>query len=342
MQATSPASGSRDDESSESPARQASGSPARGIELSGRVQCRLCGQWLTEVGSRHVRRAHRMSLAEYHRAVDEKRAAEADGALPDGTPFFGRLGEIAYDADEDKVQCHLCGDWFKWVGGLHLNYRHPDWTIADYRRAFNLNQSQVTMCAGSRQILRANTVDRLNAGQIGSALGGGRGLQHMPWRSLGDRRPDLADELHPSRNSNLEPERLGVWSSERVWWRCARCGHEWQMTVMGRSAQGGGCPACGPRAVAELRRHGPRRPLGERSLAALRPDLVNELHPGRNAGLDAGTVGVWSRRRLWWRCRECAHEWEATVMNRQQGTGCPRCADARRGATYDRNRRLGA
>jgi DNA-directed RNA polymerase subunit RPC12/RpoP len=174
------------------------------------------------------------------------------------------------------------------------------------------------------------------------AAGRGRGLQHGPWRSLVDRRPDLAGELHPPRNGNLEPERLGLWSSERVWWRCARCGCEWQMTVMGRSAQGGGCPDCGPRVAAEVRRHGPRRPRWERSLAALRPDLVDELHPTRNDGLDAGTIGVWSRRRVWWRCSECAHEWETTVMNRQQGNGCPRCADARRSATFERNRGEGA
>ena len=232
------------------------------------------------------------------------------------------------------------GDWLKWVGGLHLNYRHPRWTIAEYRHVFDLNQSQVTMAA-SREILRTIAVDRLKAGQIGSAMGGGRGLQHVTWRSLVDRRPDLAGELHPTRNGDLEAERLGVWSSERVWWRCARCGCEWRMTVMGRTAQGGGCPECGARADAAVRRRGPRRPLRERSLAALRPDLVDELHPSRNGGLDPETIGVWSRRRVWWRCSECAHEWETRVMNRQQGNGCPRCADARRRATYERNRCLG-
>jgi hypothetical protein len=41
--------------------------------------------------------------------------------LADGTPYFGSLGEIAYDRDEDKVQCHLCGEWFRQVGGSHTN-----------------------------------------------------------------------------------------------------------------------------------------------------------------------------------------------------------------------------
>ena len=41
------------------------------------------------------------------------------GRLADGTPFYGRLGEIAYDSVEDKVQCHLCGGWFRQVAGSH-------------------------------------------------------------------------------------------------------------------------------------------------------------------------------------------------------------------------------
>jgi hypothetical protein len=73
---------------------------------------------LRTVGSRHLQRAHRITLAEYARIVDALRGVEADGFLPDGTPYFGRVGEIAYDAEEDRLQCRLCGEWPKWVGGL--------------------------------------------------------------------------------------------------------------------------------------------------------------------------------------------------------------------------------
>jgi hypothetical protein len=38
------------------------------------------------------------------------------GRLPDGTPYFAPIGELPYDADDDRVQCHLCGDWFRIVG----------------------------------------------------------------------------------------------------------------------------------------------------------------------------------------------------------------------------------
>lgn len=39
--------------------------------------------------------------------------------LEDGMPYYGMLGELAYDAEEDKVQCHLCGGWYRAIGGSH-------------------------------------------------------------------------------------------------------------------------------------------------------------------------------------------------------------------------------
>lgn len=288
------------------------------------------------VDSRHLRRVHGITLAEYHRTAARTRAVSADGHLPDGTPYYGQVGEIAYDPDEDLVQCHLCGSWFKWVGGMHLRYRHDGWTIADYRRAFGLRKSQVTMAASSRGRLRKLAVERLDEGQLGSPLGGAHGLQTRPWRSFAERCPELVDELHPTRNGDLDVSALGVWSSERVWWRCAHCGSEWQATISARAARSGGCPTCGPRAAAR-RRH-PNKPFERRSLAAARPDLVAELHPTRNPRLNPDKVTVWAKRKVWWLCPECNHEWQALIMNRHQGNGCPHCAPDRRVATYQHNR----
>ena len=71
MQSASAGSGVRhDNESIETSGRRASDSAASRARVGGKVQCRLCGQWLSEVGSRHVKRAHGITLAEYYRAVD--------------------------------------------------------------------------------------------------------------------------------------------------------------------------------------------------------------------------------------------------------------------------------
>lgn len=66
-------------------------------------------------------------------------------------------------------------------------------------------------------------------------------------RSLGRRAPEVARELHPTRNSSdLDPFALGARSTRRVWWLCGMCGHEWQARVADR-AVGNRCPVCARR-----------------------------------------------------------------------------------------------
>jgi hypothetical protein len=73
-----------------------------------------------------------------------------------------------------------------------------------------------------------------------------------------------------------------------------------------------------------------RRVPAEGSLAAKRPDLVGELDPVREAGVDPWRLVAGSHRRVWWRCAQ-GHRWQASVANRARlRSGCPVCARARR------------
>ena len=140
-------------------------------------------------------------------------------------------------------------------------------------------------------------------------------------RSLAVLRPDLAAELHSTRNGELDPYQVAPHSRRSVWWRCRTCGYEWRALLSTR-ARGYGCPECRRRAMIGQRRPVPRR----RSLAALRPDLAAELHPTRNGELDATALARWSVQPVWWRCPTCGHEWQTTPQNRR---GCPRCSTRR-------------
>jgi hypothetical protein len=62
------------------------------------------------------------------------------GRLDDGTPYFAPLGELPLDEDEQQVQCHLCGEWFRALAP-HLRLRH-EWDAADYRLAFGLRATR--------------------------------------------------------------------------------------------------------------------------------------------------------------------------------------------------------
>ena len=252
--------------------------------------------------------------------------------LADGTDYFGQLGELAYDEAEDKVQCHLCGGWFRSFGGSHLRRTHG-WTLAQYRIAFQLRSTTSAVAAGTSQRLAANTRRRIAGGELPDPPAPPDSAQQRseiarrrvsPGRSVGALHPDLVAQLHPTRNGNLDPYLLGPYSTQKVWWQCPECGHEWQTSPHTRVGSAHGCPGCAiaRRAAARQGSFAPGR-----ALAAVRPDLAAELRD-----LDPNTLGPGSRTRAWWRCGQCAHEWVTTVKQRVAGNGCPRCALQRRAA----------
>jgi hypothetical protein len=65
-----------------------------------------------------------------------------------------------------------------------------------------------------------------------------------------------------------------------------------------------------------------------RSLAAENPRLAKQWHPTKNGKLTPKAVLLKSGRKVWWIC-EKGHEWEATIANRSNGTGCPYCSGLR-------------
>jgi Probable Zinc-ribbon domain len=206
---------------------------------------------------------------------------------------------------------------------------------------FALLKGAPTRARGTSQKLREHTAARLRTGDLAPATGyqkplgsGGRGVRRS--QSLAAVRPELVQSLHPELNGQLDPYRIGVRSGQKLWSRCAACGHDWCAAPHERSS-GGGCPRC----AQQKRNASNRRVTQERSLAAKRPDLVGELHPSLNGELDLETLGAGSGQSVWWLCRQCGHEWRAAVTDRARGRGCPRCARRRvADAASRRNRRV--
>ena len=257
--------------------------------------------------------------------------------LEDGTPYFGELGELAYDPDEDRVQCHLCGRWYRFVGSSHLRRSHG-WTLAQYRDAFHLPIQLATCSRDLSDRHRDHARSQIErAGEFGHGVDVAieRGsFRVRPWRSLAALHPDLAAQLHPDRNPGLgDPRAIAAKSNRRLWWRCPDCGHEWQATVGSRAA-GHGCPECYNR---QRRQHGPRNVAAEQSLAALYPALAGEWQRARNGDLVPQAISPGSKQKVWWRCAACGHQWRAAVANRTRaGAGCPACGLKRRAITQTR------
>jgi hypothetical protein len=54
--------------------------------------------------------------------------------------------------------------------------------------------------------------------------------------------PTLANEWHPTKNTDVRPTQVTRFSGKKVWWIC-KDGHKWPSTVANRSI-GQGCPTC--------------------------------------------------------------------------------------------------
>lgn len=84
-------------------------------------------------------------------------------------------------------------------------------------------------------------------------------------------------------------------------------------------SQGCGCPFCSGHRIGDCN-----------NLAYLRPDLAREWDYDKNSK-SPDEYSEFSHKKAFWICSECNHRWEATIANRSNGTGCPKC-NFRRGA----------
>ena len=165
---------------------------------------------------------------------------------------------------------------------------------------------------------------------------------------LRDELPDIYAELHPTRNSGINSEKLTCGSSKKVWWLCRTddsrpvgCQHEhaWEARILDRCAKQvpKGCPFCSGLRVCPCN-----------SLARLHPDLLQYWDTGKNVDpsgepLDPFWLGARSNRKVWWR-HECAegrvHHWTARIANvvkhfKVRGrVFCPGCSPAIRAAEF--------
>jgi len=144
-------------------------------------------------------------------------------------------------------------------------------------------------------------------------------------KSLSNLRPDLVQDWNVKRNGQLTPNMFGINSNDRVWWKCRQCGHEWETTIISRGNRNSGCPEC-----SKIKRGKTFTAwcVSERgSLADNNPILAEEWHPTKNLDLTPHDITERRYKKVWWLCRVCGYEWEASPLNRSsKGVGCPACS----------------
>ena len=122
--------------------------------------------------------------------------------------------------------------------------------------------------------------------------------------------PELVCEWS-ERNAPLTAAQVTYGSKKEYWW-IGSCGHEWKASVRSRSS-GESCPYCAGRRVLE----------GFNDLASKRPELVKEWSP-KNTTKPTDVIWTSHKKVIW--IDQFGHEWEASIRNRSNGSGCPFCS----------------
>lgn len=122
--------------------------------------------------------------------------------------------------------------------------------------------------------------------------------------------------------------------SEKVWWKCSKCGYSWDATISRRlgtqNQKGTGCPYCAGKVFI----------AGVNDLSTVSPWYLSEWDAKKNSelGITPDNLFCRSGKKVWWKCSKCGQDWMSTPSHRASGRGCPLCAKANRKSSWSKNR----
>lgn len=119
------------------------------------------------------------------------------------------------------------------------------------------------------------------------------------------------------KKNNLDPNVITQGSSKKAWWICSK-GHSYEMAINHKCIRKSGCPVCS----------GHKTVPGVNDFATVYPDIAAEWHPTKNGDKSPSDYSPKNGGRFWWMCKY-GHEWQATIHDRADGTGCPVCSKRR-------------
>lgn len=69
--------------------------------------------------------------------------------------------------------------------------------------------------------------------------------QNVPFeKSITNHFPNVALEWHPTKNGDRIPNKTAYGSNQRAWWKCQKCGREWETCISNRTIGGQKCASC--------------------------------------------------------------------------------------------------
>lgn len=220
--------------------------------------------------------------------------------------------------------CPYCAGRAIWVGFNDLATTHPA-LAAQWHPSLNGNLTPFDVTAGSKKIVywiddfghvwQSNVLNR----KSGNGCPVCTNKQILAgFNDFATTHPEIAAELHPTKNENLDPSTIFAGSKTRLWWLCPDKSHAYDMNLNERTSNKQNCPYCSHTRVL----------VGETDLGTTHPVVAAEWHPTKNGLLFPSQVFAGSSNRYWWKCKAAGHEWQAAASSRTSNrnpTGCPQC-----------------
>lgn len=136
--------------------------------------------------------------------------------------------------------------------------------------------------------------------------------------------PEVASEWHPTRNGGIKPSDVIYTTTKRAWWKCSKCGHEWETSIRERTYRKmSGCPKC------SIIKRSKTKNLSNLKLkdGIKNQLLIDEWDYEKNYPLTPNDFTEGSNKSVWWKCKN-NHSWEARIGNRTfLGRNCPYCTN---------------
>lgn len=115
--------------------------------------------------------------------------------------------------------------------------------------------------------------------------------------------------------NTISPQQLTAGSETKVHWKCPLCGYEWIYECWNQKRHNT-CSVCAGTIIWS----------GYNDLETRFPELMKEWDYEKNKGIDPSITAPSSQKKVWWICDKCRNEWQALILNRTRGHGCPQCA----------------
>ena len=139
-----------------------------------------------------------------------------------------------------------------------------------------------------------------------------KGFNDLKTWCIENNRFDLINEFDVAKNEML-PSDVIYGGTKTYWWKCEK-GHSYDLRIS-EKIKGAGCPVCSSHRLLK----------GYNDLETINPILAKEFHKQKNVSLLPSDFMANSGVKVWWLCPKCGNEWEARIIKRNKGQGCPKC-----------------